>query len=463
MKDSRVPALAIASVSVCAALYAQAGEPQPKLRLAEVQNVSPSRYRVDLTLDPAKTQFSGAIEIALEIREALQTLWLNAADIAVTEAALTAKGQAWPAKAQPGTSGFLALHFDRTIPPGPAELRIRYTGNVRQRDSSAVFRVDDLGNHYILTQFEATYARNAFPCFDEPSYKVPWQLTLHVPAQDKAVSNTPVAGEIAEGGTRTYTFKETKPLPSYLVAFVVGPWEFVDAGTAGRKHVPVRIVVPKGRMEEAKYAAEVTPTILTRLENYFGSPYPYEKSDQVSVPTQFGAMENAGMVTYDQSLLLARPASDSIQRQRRYAGTAAHELAHQWVGDLVTTAWWNDIWLNEAFADWMEDKLIAEWKPEWKSRLNDVQSLLRAERVDSLLSARKIRQEITSNGDIDNAFDGITYSKGAAVISMFEHWIGPAEFRKGVRIYLQRYAFRNATAGDFLNTLRRHGIIKWTI
>src|SRR6516225_4388226 len=148
MKDSRVPALAIASVSVYAALYAQAGEPQPKLRLAEVQNVSPSRYRVDLTLDPAKTQFSGAIEIALEIREALQTLWLNAADIAVTEAALTAKGQAWPAKAQPGTSGFLALHFDRTIPPGPAELRIRYTGNVRQRDSSAVFRVDDLGNHY---------------------------------------------------------------------------------------------------------------------------------------------------------------------------------------------------------------------------------------------------------------------------------------------------------------------------
>ncbi len=184
----------------------------------------------------------------------------------------------------------------------------------------------------------------------------------------------------------------------------------------------MRIVTPKGKANEAKYAAEVTATILTRLEDYFGIPFPYEKSDQVAIPVTFGfgAMENAGMVTYAQNLILAKPESDTIQRQRGYASVAAHELAHQWFGDLVTTAWWNDIWLNEAFATWMEQKLLAEWKPEWKTRVADVDSKLEAEREDSLMSARKIRQEIESKDDISNAFDDITYQKGAAVIGMFE-------------------------------------------
>ncbi|MBV9746935.1 MAG: ERAP1-like C-terminal domain-containing protein, partial [Acidobacteriia bacterium] len=213
------------------------------------------------------------------------------------------------------------------------------------------------------------------------------------------------------------------------------------------------IVVPKGRGEEAKYAAEITATILTRLENYFGIPYPYKKSDQVAIPAPFGGMENAGIVTYGQDLLLAKPATDSIQRQRNYASVAAHELAHQWFGDLVTTAWWNDSWLNEAFATWMEQKILADWKPEWKTSLDDVQSLLGAERGDSLVSARKIRQEITSKGDIDNAFDTITYNKGAAVIGMFESWVGPREFQNGIHSYLERHAFRNATAGDFLDAI----------
>jgi alanyl aminopeptidase len=438
-------------LSLCTTLSTRAADPQPKLRLAEVQDVSPTRYRADLTLDPDKLQFSGVIQISLDIKTPLRMLWLNATDFAVAEASLTAGGTTRRAKISPGGTDFLGLQFDETIPAGRADLRIRYTGSVR-RDSSGVFRAEDLGNSYILTQFEATYARAAFPCFDEPSYKAPWQLTLHIPAQDKAVSNTPVLREGTEGNIKTYLFKETKPLPSYLIAFAVGPLEFVDAGTAGQKHVPVRIVVPKGRREEAKYAAEVTATILTRLENYFGIPYPYEKSDQVAVPVLFGAMENAGMVTYEQRTLLAKPASDSINRQRTYAEVAAHELSHQWFGDLVTTAWWNDIWLNEAFATWKQ-KLIAEWKPEWNSRLDDVRSLLGAERADSVLSARKIRQEITSKGDIDDAFDGITYNKGAAVIGMFERWIGPGEFRKGVRTFLERYAFRNATAGDFLDSL----------
>jgi alanyl aminopeptidase len=412
------------------------------------------RYRAELTLDPGNPQLTGQVQIDLAVRKPFETFWLNASHLTVEDASLTVGGKSHAAKIVPGGEDFLGFQFETTIPTGTAEIRIKYRGTLRDNDSSGVFRVEDMGNRYIFTQFESTEARSAFPCFDEPAYKVPWQLTLHVPPQVEAVSNTPALRTTVAGSTRTYVFKETKPLPSYLIAFGVGPFEFVDAGSAGKNHVPVRIVTPKGRREEAKYAAEVTATILTRLENYFGVPYPYEKSDQVSLPvSSFGAMENAGMVTYGQSILLGKPQTDSLDRQRGYAVTAAHELAHQWFGDLVTLEWWNDIWLNEAFATWMERKLVAEWKPEWKTRTSDVQSKLNAEQSDSLITARKIRQEILSKGDIDNGVDEITYEKGASVIGMFESWMGAEEFRTGVRRYLQRYSFLNATAGDFLDAL----------
>ncbi|HUI55371.1 MAG TPA: M1 family metallopeptidase [Bryobacteraceae bacterium] len=435
-------------------LASAAGQP-PKLRLSEVQDVAPVRYQVDLTLDPEKDSFSGSVAIQVNLNKPAQTIWLNASQIAVEVASVAAGGKTWPAKPLPGGDDFVGLQFESAVPSGTAEIRIRYRGSLRKGGSSGVFGADDAGNHYIFTQFEATDARDAFPCFDEPSYKTPWQLTLHVPPQDTAVSNTPVVSERNESGLKTMVFKETKPLPSYLVAFAVGPFDFVDAGHAGKNQVPVRIVTPKGKADEAKYAAEVTATILTRLEEYFGIPYPYEKSDQVAVPVTvgFGAMENAGMVTYGQTALLAKPATDTIRRQRGYATTAAHELSHQWFGDLVTTAWWDDIWLNEAFATWMEQKLVAAWKPEWKTRVNDVDAKSGAEGQDSLVTARKIRQAIETKDDISNAFDGITYDKGAAVIGMFENWMGADDFRKGVQSYLSRYAFKNATAGDFLDSL----------
>ncbi len=427
----------------------------PKLRLSEVQDIVPTGYRVNLGLDPDKESFSGSIDIKVVVGKSAQTIWLSGSKIKVLQASISSGTKRVAAQPVPGGDDFVGLEFEAPIPAGAAEIHIEYLGTVRSGDTSGVFRAEDGGNHYILTQFEATDARDAFPCFDEPSYKTPWQLTLRVPARDEAISNTPAASEASEGDTRTYVFKETKPLPSYLIAFGVGPFEFVDAGVAGKAHFPVRIVTPKGRSGDAKYAAEVTASILTRLEDYFGIPYPYEKSDQVAVPVTvgFGAMENAGMVTYGQTIILADPASDTISRRRGYAQVAAHELAHQWFGDLVTTAWWNDIWLNEAFATWMEQKLIAEWKPEWKTRIEDVDSKLYAQDQDSLVSARKIRQPIESKGDIGNAFDGITYQKGAAVISMFEAWMGPEPFRDGVRRYLSRHAHKNATAADFLDAL----------
>jgi alanyl aminopeptidase len=439
-----------------ASLTAFAAGAPPKTRLAEVQSVEPASYRAELTLDPEKNTFSGTIVIRMKVRKPTDTLWLNQEKIAIQSAVFRAGGKQLTATMVPGGEDFVGLHFDAPLPAGDAEATIRYTGVVVEKNSIAIFRQQESGNWYIFSQFEATDARGAFPCFDEPSYKTPWQLTLHIPQSDSAISNTPVASETrGAGGVKTLVFKETKPLPSYLVAFAVGPFEYVDAGTVGKAKVPIRIVVPKGKSGEAKYAAEVTAPILNRLEAYFGIPFPYEKSDQVAVPdtSGWGAMENPGMVTYQQNIILADPKVDRLVRQRQYVQTAAHELAHQWFGDLVTTAWWDDIWLNESFATWMERKIVAEWKPEWDTRVVDVTEKLGVEREDSLLSARRIRQPIVTKDDINNAFDGITYEKGAAVIGMFENWMGPEEFRKGVQGYLKRYAFHATTAGDFLDAL----------
>jgi len=437
----------------CRAILAADGP--PRLRLGEMQDIAPTAYRVELTLDPAESGFNGSIAIQVTVGKPAKTIWLNANRIAVRSASVTARGKLWQARAVPGGDDFLGLELDTPVPAGPAEIKIDYTGAVRKGDSSGVFSAEDGGNRYLLTQFEPTDARDAFPCFDEPSYKTPWQLTLKVSEPNLAVSNTAVASKTSVGKQAVYRFAETKPLPSYLVAFAVGPFEFVDAGVAGRNRVPVRIVTPKGKANQAKYAAEVTAAILIRLEDYFGMPFPYGKSDQVAVPvtTGFGAMENAGMVTYGQNMILANPETDTITRQRSYAAVAAHELAHQWFGDLVTTRWWDDVWLNEAFATWMEQKLVAEWKPEWKTRIDAVDTKLNAEDEDSLVTARRIREPIESKDDIINAFDDITYSKGAAVIDMFENWLGAETFRKGVRAYLGKYANGNATAADFLRSL----------
>ncbi len=452
----RFPCLLLLAALIPVALPAATPTP-PQLRLPDT--VKPSSYQVELKLDPNETTFSGRVNIKVDLKEPVQTIWLNATDITVGDVILVKNGKDLTAKAIPGGKDFVGLTFSAPVPAGAAAIDIQYTGQVRLKDSSGVFRMEDDGNKYIFTQFESTDARAAFPCFDEPSYKVPWQLTLSVPQAYDAISNTPVAKQEEKDGRKILEFKQTKPLPSYLVAFAVGQFDFVPAGFAGKNRAPVRIVTPKGHGGEAKYAAEVTATILTRLEDYFGIPFPYEKSDQVAIPVTFGfgAMENAGMVTYAQTLILAKPDGDTTARQRGYASVAAHELAHQWFGDLVTTAWWNDIWLNEAFATWMEQKLLAEWKPEWETRVSDVDSKLYAEREDTLLSARKIRQEITAKDDISNAFDGITYQKGAAVIGMFESWMGDAAFRKGVQAYLRKYAFRNASAPEFLAAVSAGG------
>lgn len=434
-----------------------AGPKPPELRLPG--DVAPQSYVLDLTLDPAKEAYSGRIAIALDVKSPTTLVWLNATRmIQVSKAAFTQNGKAIDAQIVNGDDDFVGLEPAQPLAPGAASVALEFSGQVNAKQSVGIFSSKEKDHGYLYTQFEPTGARAAFPCFDEPGYKTPWRLTLRVPPGNVAVSNTPVKSQGLERGLETFVFEETLPLPSYLVAFGVGPFEFVDAGRAGRKHVPVRIVVPRGDGARAQYAASVTAEILSKLEDYFGIPYPYAKADQVSIPLLLGAMENPGFVTYDARLILApEKGDDPEQRKRGYFSVAAHELAHQWFGDLVTMAWWNDTWLNESFAEWMSSKLVRQLRPKWNTRVDDENSRVNAMFLDRLASARRIDQPVESKGDIGSAFDGITYLKGSAVLDMFEHAMGPEPFRSAVRQYLSGHALGNATADDFLNALGETG------
>ena len=418
----------------------------PKLRLDG--SAQPSSYAVDLSIVPDRDTFRGSLDISLDLRTPSDVLWLNAVGLQIQSATFRPdSGDALPAKTVPGGDQFLGFSFDRAL-SGRGVLHVDYQGKISRNSSAGVFQLKEEREWYVYSQFEPTDARRAFPCFDEPGFKVPWQVTLHVPKDDLALSNTPMLSEANESnGMKVVRFKQSPPLPSYLVAFAVGRFDVVSAGRVGP--TPVRVIVPKGKSADAAYAAVAIPQLLQLLENYFGMPFPYEKLDSVVMPVSDFAMENAGLITYAESTLLADPGSETIDHKRELAGTVAHEMAHQWFGDLVTTAWWNDTWLNEAFATWMERKIPGEWKPEWHLDVTEVNSRLGAMRGDDLASAREIRQPIESNSDIANAFDDITYEKGAAVIEMFEHWIGEAKFREGVQRYLKQHAWGNATASDF--------------
>ena len=426
----------------------------PALTLGDA--VLPRRYVARLRIVPSEETFTGTIDIEVDVKQATSLIWLHGSELVVVDAKLTREGTNAPMAAVPGGEDFLGLATESPVKPGRATLHLTYSGKFSSRDSRGLFRQQESDRWYVVSQFEPVHARLAFPCFDEPRFKVPWQLTLEIPGEQRAFSNTPVAAERElRDGFKVIEFAETKPLPSYLVALAVGPFEIVDAGSSGRKPTPIRIVTTQGKAAQARYAAEVAGPILERLENYFDLPYPYEKLDLLSVPitSDFSAMENAGLVTAALTALLAKPEDEGIQFRRRLAALCAHEFAHMWFGDLVTMAWWDDVWLNEAFATWMTTRLIDQWKPDWNHHTGSTQSRVDAMKMDSLSSTRRIRQPILSRHDIANAFDAITYRKGAAVLAMFEGWIGEDRFRRGIHQYLQRFAYGNATATHFLHEI----------
>jgi len=457
--NSRLAVLALAAQFSCHSGSAPTTKALPKasrdarpptLRLPG--DAAPIRYDIRLAIDPDKERFEGRATIDLQVREAIDVLWLNAEGLSFQGATRRDDGREVAVDIVEVEHDFVGLRGPWR--PGPATVTIRYSGSIDGVNTSGVFRQRDGQSWYAFTQFEDIDARRAFPCFDEPSYKVPWHLSLEVPKAVLALSNTPIASEKATTSTKVVTFKETKPLPSYLIAFAVGPFEVVDVG-ATRSGVPVRIVTPKGRSSETRWAKATTLPVLALLEDFFGTPYPYEKLDQVAIPQTvgFGAMEHPGLITYSESLLLAKPDELTIDHRRYYVWTAVHELAHQWFGNLVTASWWDDIWLNEAFATWSEQTVIEQWKPEWQAQASGLGDRASAMTTDNLSSARRIREPIEHKDDIGSAFDSITYAKGSRIIRMFETYLGPQRFQRGVRHYLSTYAWKNATAAGFLAAL----------
>jgi alanyl aminopeptidase len=431
-------------------LAAQAASP-PELRLGD--GAAPVSYEAHLAIDPKESSFSGAIRIELRFNRAAPVLWLNASALAIESAQVEQGTRQIAVKVIPGGDDFVGLAPEEgAFDAGPAVATIRYRGVVDSVTKRGVYRQSEGGEWYVITQFEAISARFAFPCFDEPGWKTPWRLTIDAPSSNVVTSNTPEtsASVIATmPGWRRHVFATTKPLPTYLVALAVGPFDVVDGGTAGARKVRLRYFTPKGRASEARYAREVTPRIVALLEAYFGIPYPFEKLDSVSVPQGGGAMENAGMITYNTRFLLSRPHEETDANKRSYVSIAAHEIAHHWVGDYVTLAWWDDIWLNEAFATWMAEKILYQFNPAWDNGLSHASHRRRALTADRLASARRVKNPVTTKGDIRAAFDGITYDKGGEVLAMFETSLDPEKFRRGVHAFLESHAYGSATSGEF--------------
>jgi len=427
-------------------------EPAPTLRLS--RNVMPVAYRASVRVDPAQPTFTGEVAIDVRIDQPTALIWLHGRDLEVESAAAVQGTTRVPLAAAAEGTDLLGLRADRVL-SGAWTLELRYRGQQEDKASTGLFRQHDGGDWYAFTQFEAVYARRVFPSFDEPDRKTPWQLTLEVPSALTAIANTrPVREAPAADGWKRITFAPTRPLPSYLVAFAVGPFEIADAGSS-RTGVPIRILAPRGKRAHAALAVEVVPRALALLEDYFDFPYPYDKLDFVPIPVTvgFGCMENPGLVTCVGDAMLFDPATQTPGDRRSIAGAAAHELAHQWFGNVVTMAWWDDIWLNEGLATWVQGRIMhaIDPRPDDGFRLADAHGA--ALRADRLATARAVRQPIASADDIYTVFDGVSYGKAGAVMAMVEHWLGPAVFQQGVRAYLRKHADGNAVTADFLAAL----------
>ncbi len=421
----------------------------PTLRLPS--GVQVLRGALELTVDPAADRYQGTVRYDVELAAPTAVVWLHSEGLEIAKATVGGRSAA-PVAAE---GGFLGLAVEPLAPAGPATLEMAFSGTVDRVRSRALYAVPEGDDWYAYTFFEPTDARRAFPCFDEPAFKIPWRLTLRVKPGHVAFANAPASADRADGGWRRIEFAESRPLPSYLVAFVVGPFDVVEGGKGGQASVPIRFIVPKGRAPETRHAVEAMPRILAALEESVGLPYPYEKCDVAVVPRFWGTMEHPGIVALGQSLALVAVGEETRERKERFATIAIHELAHHWYGDLVTMAWWDDLWLNESFATWEDAHATERFEPAWRT-LASARWRRRASALaaDVLPSAKRLREPLVSRHEVEGAFDGpITYDKGASVLSMFERFLGAQAFRRVVENHLRARADRTATGEEFLETL----------
>ncbi len=429
------------------------------------EGVTPTHYALALRVVPGEERFSGSVDIRVTLDRPTTRVWMHGTSLHVSRATISpgqesfAADTAIAARWEPSDrEGVDALRFDTAVGPGSATIHLEYDAPF-DRQLKGLYRVDVGEDHYAFTQFEATSARYAFPGFDEPRFKTPFDVTLDVLAADRAVSNGSVASTTPlDGGMQRITFTTTPALPTYLLALAVGPLDIVEApaippNDVRTRPLPLRGVAARGRGPELAYALEHTPEIVASLERYFAIEYPYEKLDIIAVPDfASGAMENAGAITFRETLLLLGPHAPEDQ-VRAFTGVMAHELAHHWFGDLVTMPWWDDIWLNEAFATWMATRVVREVAPEQHAELSALAGIHGAMSSDALAAARQIRQPVATEDDVRNAFDSITYQKGGGVLAMFERWMGEDTFRDGIRAYLRAHRFGTARSEDLMAAL----------
>ena len=453
-KTGPVPAPAVQASTVLAP--ALSAPPAGKLPTG----IAPLSYALNMTIDPVSTSFSGHVAIKVRLEKAMKGFWMHGQKLVVENAVLTrADGTdiaaTYQESAEPGVS---LITLAQVADPGEATLQMDFHAPYN-RSLDGLYQVKRGQDSYIVSQFEAIAARKAFPSFDEPRFKVPFDITVTAPKDDVVIANTPQVGEqtLPDGMVR-HDFARTKPLPTYLLAFAVGPydvntWADIPPNAVRTHPLPLRGVTTRGNGKQLDYALKNTGGIVATEEKYFGIGFPYAKLDLIAAPDYaFGAMENPGAIVFAEFLLLMDDHA-ALRQKRAYASVTAHELAHQWFGDLVTPKWWTDIWLNEAFATWMGNKTLGLWKPDGEFDRATLRGALGAMSQDALASTRKIHEPVTRNAEIWDSFDGITYQKGAGVLAMTENYVGKKAFQAGVRLHLNRFAFKTATADDFFASL----------
>ncbi len=418
-------------------------------------DATPTAYRTTLRIDLGEGRFAGTMEINVDLKSPRSAVHLHAVDLTLTDAsAIVADGTgsrtiAARDRRTDAESETVTLEFPEALPAGPIQLQLQWTGNFSP-GLRGLYRAGGLA----VTQFEAADARRVFPCFDEPAFKARWWITLDdVSPGLVALSNgTVISDTAAATGKRRVVFAPTPPMSSYLVALIVG--ELAPSPSVTARGVTIRTLAVPSKRHLTAFAQEAAAAVLPRLEDYFGLPYAFGKLDQIGVPDfEAGAMENAGAITFREVALLLDVATAPLGVQKRVAEVITHELAHQWFGNLVTMVWWDDLWLNEAFATWMAYKIVDQWRPEWRIWMDFEVGKGSALLLDALQSAHAIRADIHNAEEAGESFDAITYEKGGAVLRMIEGFLGADAFREGIRLYMRRHREGNATADDLWGAL----------
>jgi puromycin-sensitive aminopeptidase len=424
-----------------------------------VRTVVPSAYRIFLTPDLENFTFAGRVEIDVQIDEEVRELTLHALDLELGAATVTADGTSYRSQEHrlDETYETATFVFERTLPVGPAVVEIAFDGSLNDQlvgfYRSSFVDTEGVRHTIATTQFENSDARRAFPCWDEPAFKATYQVNLTIPSHLAAYSNSPVATDTDLGnGQRSLSFTPTMKMSTYLVAFVVGP--FGETEAIDVDGVPLRVIYPIGKGHLAEFAKDAGAFALRFFSDYFNIPYPGDKLDMLAIPdfTQ-GAMENLGCITFRESDLLIDPATASHAEIERVAHVVDHEMAHMWFGDLVTMEWWEGIWLNEAFATFMQVLCTDAYRPTWKTLVGFGTDRDMALQLDGLHSTRPIEYEVISPDDMRGMFDLLTYEKGGSVLRMLEQYLGAETFRDGIRHYLTKHAYANTVTSDLWDAL----------